>query len=114
MRDRSQTRRLDRLAISDLTKGDCIEFHTSHSTYLFWVEFPDLSIGVAQGGIVPSPSRVRLVAEGLASWERPVRPIALGERAQIEILGPDGRVVRRYVTTAITSLELKRRATAAA
>jgi hypothetical protein len=103
-----------RVNITSLGSGDRVELYTARSAYVFFVEFADLAIGVAQGGVLPSPSRVRLTAEGTASAEAPTRPLAVGERAQFEILDPRGRALRRFLTTPLTGLAVRRRKSAAA
>jgi hypothetical protein len=103
-----------RVMIPTLAPGDRVELCTSHSTYVFFVEFPEHAIGVAQGGVLPSPSRVRLTAEGTTSSETPSRPLAAGERAQFEVLDPRGRALKRFLTTPLTALVVRRRSHVAA
>jgi hypothetical protein len=114
MRRNKNERVESRVSVSSLAPGDRIELCTARSTYHFWVEFPDLSVGVAQGGVVPSPYRVRLTAEGTATDELPQRPLAVGERAQFEILDTSGRPLRRFLTSPLTTLRVIRRSHAAA
>jgi hypothetical protein len=92
--------------VGRLRPGDCVEMRTSNSYYKFWVEFPDLAIGVCVGGRLTSPTRVRLTPEGTASNDARVRPLRLGERVQIVALGPDGRPIRRFLTSQLAEVAL--------
>jgi hypothetical protein len=114
MRRYKAERETSRVQVDSLEKGDRIALCTARNTYSFWVEFPDVSVGVAQGGVLPSPSRVRLTAEGTATDEVSTRPLAIGERAQFELLDPNGKPLRRFLTSPLVSLTVHRRRHAAA
>jgi hypothetical protein len=114
MRKNKPERVESRVQLPSLAPGDRVELCTARSTYVFWVEFPDLAIGVAQGGVIPSPSRVRLTAEGTATDEAPQRPLAVGERAQFALLDANGRPLRRFLTSPLTSFRVTRRSHVAA
>ena len=100
--------------ITSLQPGDSVEFRTGNSRYTFWVEYAGLSMGVAYGGRLTSPVRVRLTPEGTSSSEVPSHPLAVGERAQLEVLGPDGRALRRFLTSPLAAIVVRPRASAAA
>jgi hypothetical protein len=103
-----------RVQVPSLAQGDRIELCTARSRYVFFVEFPELAIGVAQGGVIPSPSRVRLTAEGTATDEEPNHALAVGERVQFEVLDPSGRPSRKFLTSPIATLTVSRRRNVAA
>lgn len=93
--------------VAALEPGDCLQVRTSNSRYEFWLEFPALAIGVGLGGRLASPTRVRIIPEGTASKDTRARPLTIGERAQIEVLGPDGRPIRRFLTSQVSSLSVR-------
>ena len=95
------------VVVSQLESGDLVELRTSNSVYRFWVEFADQSIGVAVGGSLRGPSRVRIAAEHATSGDAAVRPIRVHEKVQITILGPDGAPMRRFITSQIESIAVQ-------
>jgi hypothetical protein len=92
--------------LGELRAGDRVVIRTAHSMYEFWIEFSERAIGVLQGGRLAGPTRVRLTAESATSSDASVRPIRVGERARVSVLGPTGEPTRCFVTSRIVSLEL--------
>ena len=96
------------LSIADLRAGDRLVIRTSNSTYEFWVEYPDHAIGVLRGGSTRTPTRVRVAAENASTFEAPVEPLRVGERARVVLLGPQGVAVRGFVTSTIAAIYVDR------
>lgn len=92
------------LVVNELRPGDRVVVKTSNSMYEFWVEFPELAIGVIRGGTVRTPTRVRLSAENAGSLDASVEPLRVGEKARVVLLGPFGVAVRGFVTSTIASI----------
>ena len=94
--------------VANVRTGGRIVLRTSNSTYEFWLEFPDESIGVIRGGSLEAPTRVRLGAENASSQDTPSQPLRVGERARVVLLGPQGAPVRGFVTSTIAAIVVDR------
>ena len=90
--------------ITELHPGDYLELHTANSKYQFWVEYPEQSIGILCGGILPIPTRVRLTAEDESITEPSKAPLVVGERAKTTLIDPTGQPVRCVITSSIASI----------
>jgi hypothetical protein len=89
-----------------LQAGDRLVMRTTHSVYEMWMEFPDRAMGVLRGGHLPSPSRVRITAESATSSDVMQRPLRVGERARVVVVGPNREPTRCFVTSRILSIAI--------
>ena len=97
---------VENILLGELRTGDRVVIRTTHSVYEMWMEYPDRAMGVLRGGHLPSPSRVRVASEYSTSSDASSRPLRVGDRARVVVVGPDGEPTRCFVTSRIVAMAI--------